>query len=936
MSKLPIFTNSPSSNPLGDSFSGFVGPVFADIDGDGDLDAFMGERYGETLFFRNDGTALNPDLVTVNDNLGITDVGDLSNPAFVDIDGDGDLDAFVGEIYGETLFFRNNGAVVNPSFNAETGNFGLTDVGGNASPTFADIDGDGDFDAFIGARDGITHFFRNNGTALSPDFVEDSGIGLTGVGYNAQPAFADLDQDGDLDAFIGAKNGTTTFYRNDGTVLTPNFTVVAEGVDLSLQGTYANPTFADIDGDGDMDTFIGHNYDGGHIDFFINSTTATVAHFNPPSGDAFGLSQSGINVVASFADIDRDGDLDAFVGDEQGFIRFFQNTGTANTPVFGTGVENPFGLTDATYHAAPTFADIDGDGDLDAFVGDRYGSLFRFSENTGTATEPSFTASTLNPFGLSGSSTGAFIKPSLADLDGDGDFDLLVGNSEGELLYYKNTGSANNPVFAAVVKNPFGLKDVGNSASPTFADIDDDGDFDLLVGNRDGNLFLFQNIGDANNPVFAAKIKAPFGLTAVNANAKPSLADIDGDGDLDAFVGSLGHGLQFYLNQAPQPSVIIKQTGGSTSVTEGGVTDKYTVVLNTQPSADVTITLNTTNQQVSVANVNLTFTPANWNIAQTVTVSAQDDNVGEGAHQGVIQHVASSTDTDYNGLTITPVTVAIRDNDLSKGNPQFIQQASNPFGLTNVGSYTNNPTFADIDADGDLDAFIGTFKQGIMFFDNIGTAKQPVFAEGKLNPFKLKNVGDYMRPTFADVDSDGDLDAFIGVDKGSTLFFQNIGSAQQAEFTKAIKNPFGIRDIGTNASPTLADIDGDGDMDLFIGGNYGGLDFFRNISQNGTIAFEARSNPFGITNTGAYIHPTFADVDGDGDLDAFIGNSYSELRFYQNTGDANNPVFAESVVNPFGLTNLDNYPNPSFADIDSDGDLDLFVALVHKSSNSLN
>src|SRR5689334_21889080 len=113
----------------------------------------------------------------VTDTFGLTNVGNCANPTFADIDGDGDLDAFIGRIDGTTQFFRNTGTATAPGFLSEPGNFGLPDVGRSANPTLADIDGDGDFDAFVGANDndifndaydGVTRFFRNTGSTAAP------------------------------------------------------------------------------------------------------------------------------------------------------------------------------------------------------------------------------------------------------------------------------------------------------------------------------------------------------------------------------------------------------------------------------------------------------------------------------------------------------------------------------------------------------------------------------------------------------------------------------------------------------------------------------------------------------------------------------------------------------------------------------------------------
>ncbi|MBK6950451.1 MAG: hypothetical protein IPH16_22390 [Haliscomenobacter sp.] len=116
------------------------------------------------------------------------------------------------------------------------------------------------------------------------------------------------------------------------------------------------------------------------------------------------------------------------------------------------------------------------------------------------------------------------------------------------------------------------------------------------------------------------------------------------------------------------PGVTITQSGGNTSVAEGGCLDSYTVVLNTQPSADVTITVDP-DGQLNLGSgagnpVMLTFNSGNWDDVQTITVTANDDLAVEGNHNGVIDHTAASSDGGYSGITIADVTAAIIDNDL--------------------------------------------------------------------------------------------------------------------------------------------------------------------------------------------------------------------------------------------------------------------------------
>ncbi|MEG4916046.1 DUF7948 domain-containing protein, partial [Microcoleus sp. B7-D4] len=102
-------------------------------------------------------------------------------------------------------------------------------------------------------------------------------------------------------------------------------------------------------------------------------------------------------------------------------------------------------------------------------------------------------------------------------------------------------------------------------------------------------------------------------------------------------------------------------TPTNTTATEGGANGSYSVKLNSQPIAPVTINLATGSQIQPITA--LTFTANNWNVAQTVAVAAVDDNAVEGNHAGTIAHTATSNDTNYNSITIGAVNVAITDND---------------------------------------------------------------------------------------------------------------------------------------------------------------------------------------------------------------------------------------------------------------------------------
>ncbi|MBK1708476.1 FG-GAP-like repeat-containing protein, partial [Marichromatium gracile] len=661
--------------------------------------------------------------------------------------------------------------------------------------------------------------------------------------------------------------------------------------------------------------------------------------FQPPQVNPLGLDDVGAFASPTFADIDADGDLDVFVGttttmtvnngggDGNGVngILFFENTGDASNPAFSSAITNPFGLSDVGNGASPSLVDLDGDGDLDLVVGNLGGDLL-FFENTGTASSAAFGNAQTTAFGLEQNSQAYDFA--FADLDGDGLVDAFVGNDSGELFYFHNTGSATQPDFAAPSASPFGLSPVDRSTTPTLADIDGDGRLDLLVGGYSGDIWLFENTGSTSEPAFASAVSNPYGLTNVGVYSSPALADLDADGDLDALVGNSDGDLLLFRNGTP-PGVTLSQS--SVEVTEGGATATYTLVLDTQPSADVTVTLDTTNDQVGVDQTTLTFTPEDWDTPQQVTVTAVDDSVGEGPHRGVISHTVTSTDSGYDGAAIDNVQIAVTDDDLPTEEPTFQPPQVNPLGLDDVGA-SASPTFADIDADGDLDVFVGNDSGDLLFFENTGGASNPDFSSASTNPFGLSNVDNYTAPSLADLDGDGDLDLVVGNWRGDLLFFENTGTASEAAFAPPTTNPFNLPSTGMLlATPVLTDLNDDGRIDAFVSYYNGKFMYFQNTgspTQPDFVTFDSPSLPF----MDLWVYPALADIDGDDLFELLVGNSDGDIFLFENIGSVTAPSFDFTVMNPYGLSDMGLQISPALADLDADGDLD---ALVGNSDGDL-
>jgi len=471
--------------------------------------------------------------------------------ALGDVDGDGDPDLAVASDDAPPLLYRNCTRGASPGC-ASTVRFALDEgflalqregniqEGGNRALAWGDIDGDGDLDLAVSGSSEATVIYRNEGGTLGVDernpavgFVEATAL-----------AWGDMDGDGDLDLAIGANAQAARIYRNDGAGVL--------GLDASnpLIGALPNAGFAstvalawaDLDGDGDRDLVL------------ASADTALQIYQNDGAGglsldprDPGPSTASGLVTVRSLAvaDMDGDGDLDLALGTARQGARVHRNDGTGGFPessriVVGAGVDT-LGLA---------WGDADGDGNLDLALGnaDSPSQVYRnlsLGLRQRLLVDPATQAAT----------NSVSYASAMADIDGDGDLDLLVANRGAASQLFRNDGSGGMTLVAA--NPPLGWLASGAFAdvsSAAWGDMDGDGDLDLALGAEaptngpDPTVLLYRNSGgalgrDGANTGVGALAAGGFGKVLGVA-----WGDVDGDRDLDLAVAIDGAPSQLYRN----------------------------------------------------------------------------------------------------------------------------------------------------------------------------------------------------------------------------------------------------------------------------------------------------------------------------------------------------------------------------------------------------
>ena len=283
-------------------------------------------------------------------------------------------------------------------------------------------------------------------------------------------------------------------------------------------------------------------------------------------------------------------------------------------------------------------------------------------------------------------------------------------------------------------------------------------------------------------------------------------------------------------------------------------------------------------------------------------------------------------------------------------------QITTAFTSANASGSFSTPTTGDLDGDGLVELIVGQGDGTIMWYEQTA-ANSTTLGTGQLLQTAAGvtiDVGNYAKPTVADLDGNGLLEIVVGEETGNVLRYEQAGSnganALKFNLTTLFTNPFGTATAsapngGSYARPSVSDLDNNGLLDILVGANDGTLRRYEQLAANNatTAGFKA----WGLmkmadgTNidAGSVDKPLVTDYDGDGYLDMLLGNQAGNIMLY--TQSARNAVTFTTVGNlttdgtSAKVINMGNsgtnaygksgYAAPAITDIDGDGLLDLFV-----------
>ncbi|MBN1153695.1 VCBS repeat-containing protein [candidate division KSB1 bacterium] len=376
------------------------------------------------------------------------------------------------------------------------------------------------------------------GAANAQDYMEVID-GIWGMGENfSVPTFCDIDHDGFVDMIVGYQEGRLAHYRHDVTgSLAFSFVLVTDHFNEIDVGEFATPSFIDLDNDGLLDMMVGGQH--GRI-FHFEQETVNSFKFNLLNKQ-FNDIQVGYGSTPHFTNLDNDSLIDMIVGERVGNLNYYEQE-AVDSENFVLVDDTLSGIIAATRPRLFTL-DLDQDDLLDLIIGGGNGYLEHYEQDT----PGSYTFSLISEQ-FSEIYVGAYSAPYFIDLNDDGLFDLIIGEETGFLNHYIQDGEDIDSFHLITEKFVNDVIDVGRNAAPALADLDNDGLLDMLVGNEDGMLYYYEQ--NAIGSSLFNFVSDKFCDIDVGAQAAPILTDINNNGLYDLIIGQSMGNLNLYEQDA--------------------------------------------------------------------------------------------------------------------------------------------------------------------------------------------------------------------------------------------------------------------------------------------------------------------------------------------------------------------------------------------------
>lgn len=493
--------------------------------------------------------------------------GGFTSPQFstIDLNGDGVEDLFVFDRNGDIMkTFINEGTPNQSSYRFAPEYLQNFPAGMRFFTLLRDYNGDGRQDIFTYATGGM-HVFRQlphpdkgfqfvEMNTLLESFYDPFWTNLY-VAASDMPAIADIDLDGDLDVLSwGVSGNRVEYHQNQSMELYGNANELEYHAVTQCWGNFYEDALDNTvtlgspcaSGSGPDHTPIVAAHSGGTLlardlngdltkELIIGDVSYPTLLMVTNGGDlttAQGTAQDTLfpdyDLAASMEifpaayslDCNNDGKDDllvspnAFSGSEDHEnVLYYRNDGTQAVPIYNRIKKRWLSdeMIEVGTNAHPAFVDVTGDGLTDMLVGNHFyfdasgakiGQLALY-ENTGSADDPEFSLVTDDFTNFSGLGLAGML-PTFGDMDNDGDLDMLTGDFNGNVHYFENAAGAGNPMnLSLTTQNYMGI-DAGQYNSPNLIDIDRDGDLDLVCGERSGTLLYYENTGSPSNAHFDA------------------------------------------------------------------------------------------------------------------------------------------------------------------------------------------------------------------------------------------------------------------------------------------------------------------------------------------------------------------------------------------------------------------------------------------------